>query len=192
VPLWVVVGLGNPGRRYAGTRHNVGFSVIQRLARRWGAEIRRRKYGAKVAEVTRNEERLVLALPQTYMNLSGVAVRQISEAYRVAPARIVVVSDDLDIPLGQIRVRKSGSAGTHKGLRSIVAEMGTPSIPRLRIGIGPLTENEEAVEFVLSRFSREELPVVEEALAKAEEALEMILAGRIEAAMNRFNQRGMT
>jgi PTH1 family peptidyl-tRNA hydrolase len=189
--LWVVVGLGNPGRRYAGTRHNVGFSVIQRLARRWGAEIRRRKYGAKVAEVTRNEERLVLALPQTYMNLSGVAVRQISEAYRVAPARIVVVSDDLDIPLGQIRVRKSGSAGTHKGLRSIVAEMGTPSIPRLRIGIGPLTENEEAVEFVLSRFSREELPVVEEALAKAEEALEMILAGRIEAAMNRFNQRGM-
>ena len=190
--MWVVVGLGNPGRRYAGTRHNVGFTVIQRLARRWGADMRRRKYGAKVAEVMRNEERLVLAQPQTYMNLSGVAVRQLAEGYRVGPARIVVVSDDLDIPLGQIRIRKSGSAGTHKGLRSVVSELGTPSIPRLRIGIGPLAENEEAVEFVLSRFSREELPVVEEALAKAEEALEMILDGRIEAAMNRFNQKGMT
>ena len=190
--MWIVVGLGNPGRRYAGTRHNVGFSLIQRLARRWGVKLRRRKYAAKVVEVMRNEERLVLAQPQTYMNLSGVAVRQILEGYRVAPARIVVVTDDLDIPLGQIRVRKGGSAGSHKGLRSVVAEMGTPLIPRLRIGIGPLAEHGDAVEFVLSRFSREELPVVEEALAKAEEALEMILDGRIEAAMNRFNQRGMT
>lgn len=188
--MWVVVGLGNPGRRYAGTRHNVGFSVIQRLARRWGVKLRRRKYAAKVVEVMRNEERLVLAQPQTYMNMSGVAVRQIADGYRVPPPNIVVVSDDLDIPLGQIRVRKGGSAGTHKGLRSVVAEMGTPSIPRLRIGIGPLAEGADAVEFVLSPFSREELPVVEEALAKAEEALDMILDGRIEAAMNTFNQRG--
>jgi PTH1 family peptidyl-tRNA hydrolase len=119
-------------------------------------------------------------------------VRQIADGYRVPPPNIVVVSDDLDIPLGQIRVRKGGSAGTHKGLRSVVAEMGTLSFPRLRVGIGPLAEHEDAVEFVLSRFSREELPVVEEALAKAEEALDMILDGRIEAAMNTFNQRGKT
>jgi PTH1 family peptidyl-tRNA hydrolase len=190
--LWVVVGLGNPGRRYAGTRHNVGFSVIERMARRWDVKLRRRKYGAKVAEVTLNDERLVLAQPQTYMNLSGVAVRQIAEGYGVPPPRIVVVSDDLDIPLGQLRVRKGGSAGTHKGLRSVVAEMGTPLFPRLRVGIGPLAEHGDAVEFVLSRFSREELPVVEEVLAKAKEALEMILDGRIEAAMNMFNRKGMT
>jgi PTH1 family peptidyl-tRNA hydrolase len=190
--LWVVVGLGNPGRHYTGTRHNVGFSVIQRLARSWGVKLRRRKWGAKLAEVTRNEERLVLAQPQTYMNMSGVAVRQIADAYSVPARNILIVSDDLDIPLGQIRVRKGGTAGTHKGLRSVIAELGTPSIPRLRVGIGPLAERTDAVEFVLSPFTREELPVVEEALAKAEEALGMILDGRIEAAMNRFNQRGMT
>jgi len=187
--LWVVVGLGNPGRCYTGTRHNIGFSVVQRLARRWDVKLRRRKFAAKIAEVMRNEERLVLAQPQTYMNMSGVAVRQIAEAYRVPPRSILIVSDDLDIPLGQIRVRKGGSAGTHKGLRSVVAEMGTPSIPRLRVGIGPLAGRGDAVEFVLSPFSREELPVVEEALDKAEEALVMILDGGIEAAMNRFNQK---
>ena len=190
--MWIVVGLGNPGRRYAGTRHNVGFSVIQRLARRWGVKLRRGKYAARVAEVIRYEERLVLAQPQTYMNMSGLAVRQIAEGYRVPPLNIVVVTDDLDIPLGQIRVRKGGSAGTHNGLRSVVAEMGTPSIPRLRVGIGPLAAREDAVKFVLSRFSREELQVLEEGLAKAEEALEMILDGRIEAAMNSFNQRAVT
>jgi len=190
--LWVIVGLGNPGRRYAGTRHNVGFSVIQRLARRWGVRLRQRQYSAKVVEVKRHEERLVLAQPQTYMNMSGVAVKQIADGYRVPPKQIVIVTDDLDIPLGQIRVRNGGSAGTHKGLRSVLAEMGTPSIPRLRVGIGPLAESGDAVEFVLSPFSREERPVVEDALAKAEEALEMILDGRIEAAMNTFNQRGMS
>jgi PTH1 family peptidyl-tRNA hydrolase len=190
--LWVVVGLGNPGRRYAGTRHNVGFSVIQRLAGCWGVKLRRRKFAAKLAEVVRNEERLVLAQPQTYMNLSGVAVKQIADWYRVPPRNVLIVSDDLDIPLGQIRVRKGGSAGTHNGLRSVVAEMGTPSIPRLRVGIGPLAGRGDATDFVLAPFSREELPVVEEALAKAEEALEMILDGRIETAMSRFNQKVMT
>lgn len=189
--MWAVVGLGNPGRRYAGTRHNVGFSVVERLAGRWGVRLRRKDL-AKVAEVTRAEERLVLAQPQTYMNLSGAAVRRIADRYRVPAGRIVVVTDDLDIPLGQIRVRKGGSAGTHNGLRSVVAEMGTTSIPRLRVGIGPLAEGEEATEFVLSPFSRRERPAVEEALAKAEEALEMILDGRIEAAMNAFNRRGMS
>ena len=190
--MWIVVGLGNPGRRYAGTRHNVGFTVVERLAERLGAKLRRRKYSAKVAEVVRNEERLVLAEPQTYMNLSGTAVRQLADGLRAAASNIVVVADDLDIALGQIRVRKSGSGGTHNGLRSVVAVMGTPAIPRLRVGIGPFPERGDAVEFVLSRFSKREIPALEEGLAKAAEALDMILDGRIDAAMNAFNQRGVT
>jgi PTH1 family peptidyl-tRNA hydrolase len=190
--LWVVVGLGNPGLRYTGTRHNVGFVVVRRLARRWGLRFRKHKYGARIAEAVRNEDRLVLAQPQTYMNLSGTAVKQILDGYRITPRDLVVVYDDLDIPVGQIRVRKEGRAGSHNGMRSIVSEIGTPVFPRLRVGIGPYPWDDDAAEFVLSPFTREELPVVEEALAMAEEAVEMVVDGRIDAAMNKFNKKGMT
>lgn len=190
--MWVVVGLGNPGRRYAGTRHNVGFMLVRRLARRWDVKFRKRKYGAKVAEVNRNKERLVLVQPQTYMNFSGLAVKEIVDGYRIPAQNLVVVYDDLDIPVGQIRVRKEGRPGTHKGMRSIVGEIGTSAFPRLRVGIGPLAEGDDAAEYVLSPFSREELPVLEVALARAEDALEMVIDGRIDGAMNAFNQKGMT
>ncbi len=190
--MWVVIGLGNPGRRYTGTRHNVGFVIVRRLARRWGVKFRKRKYGAKVAEVIRNDERLVLAQPQTYMNLSGMAVRQIVDGYQIPAQNLVIVYDDLDIPVGQIRIRKEGRPGSHKGMRSIVAEIGTFTFPRLRVGIGPLGQGDEATDFVLSPFSRKELPVLEDALVRAEEALEMVIDGRIDAAMNAFNQREMT
>ncbi len=190
--MWVVVGLGNPGRRYTETRHNVGFMLVRRLARRWGVRFRKRKYGARVAELVKDDEALVLAQPQTYMNMSGQAVRQIMEGYRIFPQSLVVVYDDLDIPIGSIRVRKDGRPGSHKGASSIVTEIGTSDFPRLRVGIGPLPENEEAAEYVLSPFSREEMPVLEGALARAEDAVEMVVAGRIDAAMNAFNQREMT
>ncbi len=190
--MWVVVGLGNPGRRYAGTRHNVGFMLVRRLARRWDVKFRKRKYGAKVAEVKRDKEQLVLAQPQTYMNFSGLAVKEIVDGYRIPAQNLIIVYDDLDIPVGKIRVRKEGRPGSHKGMRSIVAEIGTSAFPRLRIGIGPLAEGDDAAEYVLSPFSREELLVLEAALARAEDALEMVLDGRIEATMNAFNQKGMT
>jgi PTH1 family peptidyl-tRNA hydrolase len=190
--LWIVVGLGNPGRRYTGTRHNVGFMLVRRLARRWEVKFRKRKYGAKVAEVKRNKERLVLVQPQTYMNFSGLAVKEIVDGYRISAQNLVVVYDDLDVPVGQIRVRKEGRPGSHKGMRSIVGEIGTSAFPRLRVGIGPLPEGDDAAEFVLSTFSREELPVLDVALARAEDALEMVIDGRIDGAMNAFNQKGMT
>lgn len=189
--MWVVVGLGNPGREYAGTRHNAGFLFVKRLARRWGVEVKKKKHSAKVAEITRSGERLVLALPQTYMNLSGTAVRELLAGYRAAPESAVVVYDDLDLALGQIRVRKTGRPGSHKGLRSIVAEVGTTDFPRIRLGIGPLAERADAVRYVLSPFDREERVQLEGALARAEEALEMIIGGRIDQAMNEFNRKGM-
>jgi PTH1 family peptidyl-tRNA hydrolase len=187
--LWAVIGLGNPGRRYAGTRHNVGFVFIKRLARRWEVKLKKRRFAAKTAEVKRDKEKLVLAQPQTYMNQSGLAVKQILEGYGITPENIIVVYDDLDIALGQIRVRQGGSAGTHKGVRSIIQETGTQSFPRIRIGIGPVVDREEATRFVLSPFAKEEVPLLEKSWPKAEQALELILAGRIDEAMNEFNQR---
>ena len=188
--MWIVVGLGNPGREYAATRHNAGFLFIRRLARRWNVEVRKKKFSARVAEVKKSGERVVLAMPQTYMNLSGAAVRDMLAWYRAEPENAVVVYDDLDIPLGQIRVRQAGSPGTHKGLLSIAAELGTTSFPRIRLGIGPLAERADAVRFVLAPFSREERELLEDALARAEDALALILDGRIDQAMNTFNQKG--
>ena len=186
----VIVGLGNPGREYAGTRHNAGFLFIRRLARRWDVEVKKKKYSARVAEVKRGGEQLVLALPQTYMNLSGLAVRELLAGYQAPPESAVVVYDDLDIALGQIRVRKDGSPGSHKGLCSVVAEIGTTAFPRIRVGVGPLTERSDAVRFVLSPFGRDERAVLDDALARAEEALEIIVDGRIDKAMNAFNRKG--
>ncbi len=189
--MWIIVGLGNPGREYAGTRHNAGFLFIRRLARRWDVEVKRKKCSARVAEVRRGGERLVLALPQTYMNLSGVAVRELRAVYQAPPESVVIVYDDLDLALGEIRVRRAGSPGSHKGLGSVFAELGTTAFPRLRVGIGPLAERADAVRFVLSPFSPDERAVLDGALAQAEEALDMIVDGRIDRAMNTFNRKGV-
>ena len=189
--MWAVIGLGNPGRRYAGTRHNAGFAFIHRLARRWASRLGKKKFSARIAEVRRDEGSLILAQPQTYMNLSGLAVKQIMDGYRIGPENIVVVYDDLDIPLGQIRVRKVGSAGTHKGLRSVIGATGTASFLRLRVGIGPLPEGEEATDYVLAPFTARERPLLEAGLASGEEALDFLLDGRIGAAMNKFNKKSM-
>ena len=187
--MWAVVGLGNPGRVYAETRHNVGFVFINRLARDWKVKLKK-KYGAKIADVEREGEKVILAQPQTYMNQSGLAVRQILEAKGLAPEMLVVVYDDLDIPLGEIRIRKAGGPGTHKGMSSIVEEMKTTKFPRIRVGIGPLSFDQDATKFVLSPFSKTEKEFLEKSLIKAQEALRMILAGEIEEAMNRYNQKG--
>ena len=157
--MWALIGLGNPGRRYARTRHNVGFIFVKRMADLRGVKINRRKYRARIGEIKMNDEKLILAQPQTYMNRSGLAVREIAQGYKLAPQNIIIVYDDLDVPLGQIRVRREGSAGSHHGLRSVIEELETQSFPRIRVGIGPLADREEAVLFVLAPFGHEEIPV---------------------------------
>ena len=188
--MWAVVGLGNPGRRYSGTRHNVGFTFVRRVAKAWETKLRKRRFSSKIAEVEKEKERIMLVLPQTYMNNSGVAVKRIMEGRNIQPEHLLVVYDDLDIPLGEIRIRERGSSGTHKGMRSIVQEIETTQFPRMRIGIGPLPAGEDAVEYVLSCFDETEGVLLEESLKSASEALEMILDSRMEAAMNMYNQRG--
>jgi len=187
--LWLVVGLGNPGEEYAGTRHNAGFMLAERVARAWGVAPKGRAFRARTAVARREPEDVLLALPQTFMNLSGLAVRAALAGRGIPPERLVVVYDDLDIPLGEIRVRRSGSPGTHKGMISIVQEIGTREFPRIRIGIGPLPGRWDAADFVLAPFRRNERPALERGLEDAEEALGLILDGGLERAMGRFNRR---
>lgn len=190
--MWAVVGLGNPGKRYSGTRHNVGFTFIKKTAKEWKVKLRKKIFFSKAGEVKRKEEKILLALPQTYMNKSGLTVKKIMEGRDIKPEHLVVVYDDLDIPLGEIRIRKRGGPGTHKGMSSIVEEIRTEEFPRIRVGLGPLPGGENAVNYVLSSFDKAEESRLEEGLRKAREALEMILSGEVERAMNTYNHRGKT
>jgi PTH1 family peptidyl-tRNA hydrolase len=190
--LWAVVGLGNPGKSYSGTRHNVGFSLVKTMAKNRNIRLKKRRYLSRTIVIDMAGDRILLALPQTYMNNSGQAVKRIADEAGIAPESIVIIYDDLDLSLGEIRVRKEGGAGSHKGMRSIVQNIQTTNFPRIRIGIGPLDPNMDAADFVLSSFTKEEQPIVMESLNKAQDALEMILAGSIETAMNTYNQKKIT
>lgn len=169
-PVKVVIGLGNPGRKYAGTRHNTGFLVVDELARRTNAPTSKQRMRAEITEARADGGRLVLAMPQTYMNESGVSVREIVRWYKAPLEDVLIVVDDLDLPFGQVRIRPKGSAGGHNGLKSIFRELGTQDIPRLRIGIG--RGGNHTIGHVLSRFSSEEqqhLPLIIEQAADAVE-----------------------
>ncbi|MCD6192272.1 MAG: aminoacyl-tRNA hydrolase [Candidatus Aminicenantes bacterium] len=187
--MWAIIGLGNPGRAYARTRHNAGFLLVRRIARKWGVRLSRPRFQAKIGEITRGGQQILLALPQTFMNNSGLAVKEIIHHRAIPLEQMVIIYDDLDIPLGEIRVRAEGSSGGHRGVESIIRELGATRFPRIRLGIGPLPEGVEAAEFVLSPFTSEEKLKMERSLEKAEAALELILAGQINEAMSRFNQR---
>lgn len=187
--MWLVVGLGNPGSEYSQTRHNAGFLVVQALARRWGLQFKTRAYRSRLAETRRGRRTVVLALPQTYMNLSGQAVGSLLAGYRLKPENLVVVYDDLDLDLGQIRVRASGSPGTHKGMKSIVETIGTQDFPRVRVGIGPKPESRDAADYVLEAFQPEEREILQPALIQACLAVEMIIEGDLPRAMNLFNRK---
>ena len=185
--MWAVVGLGNPGREYSRTRHNAGFEAVKILAKQWDIRIRKRSHLSKVAGVDRPGSKVLLVLPQTFMNASGRAAKSLVEQGGIRPERMVVVYDDFDLPLGEIRVRKEGGGGSHKGMGSIIQELGTRSLARIRIGIGPLPEEADPVEYVLAPFSDDERQRLAEPLERAAAALEMILEGDIDAAMNHHN-----
>lgn len=186
----VVVGLGNPGRQYVGTRHNVGFEVVEHLAQRLGeTDGWRRDFHSELMQTVVGNEIWLLVKPQTYMNRSGLAVATIVRFYQLPLTDLLVVCDDLNLPLGQLRLRAEGSHGGHKGLRDVQQELGTPQYPRLRIGIGSPPPGQDAADYVLERFRPEERPVVAEAVQRATQAILCWLKEGIEAAMNRFNVR---
>lgn len=183
----IVVGLGNPGDRYKGTRHNIGFQVVDELARRWNNTPWKRRYEAEVSE-HRAIGPVLLVKPQTFMNLSGTAVRAAAKFYKTLPADIIVVHDDLDLPSGRLRIRERGGSGGHRGIESISAEMGTDEFVRVRFGVGRPPADWDSADYVLGRFTAEEQPVVQAAIATAADAIEAILKEGAAPAMNRFNR----
>jgi len=183
----VIVGLGNPGRQYEGTRHNVGFAVVDYLAAAPAAGPFRRRFEAQVAELTEGGEQLLLVKPETFMNLSGEAVRKVIDFYKVEVKDVLVVCDDIALPLGKLRARARGSDGGQKGLRSIGQHLGTEEYSRLRVGIGAPGEHADASDHVLSRFKPGERAVVEDAVAAAAQAVLLWLREGIDVVMNRVN-----
>lgn len=187
----LIVGLGNPGNDYEQTRHNVGYMVIDRLAEMLEAEdFNEDKSKSQTTTANYNDEKLILAKPTTYMNLSGEAVSKIINFYKISPENVWVIYDDIDLPLGQIRIRKEGGPGTHKGMKSIIDHIGN-NFPRFRVGIESRGESapsqQDISSFVLSPFTKKEEPIVEEAVKKAAEAVKTALEEGLESAMNKFN-----
>ena len=187
--LYLIVGLGNPGGEYARTRHNAGFMAVERLAKRWGAAwTAERKFCAQLAKAERDGRKAILCQPQTFMNASGEAVGAVSEYYHVPTERMLAVVDDADLPLGEIRMRANGSSGGHHGLESIEQHLATREYPRLRIGIGRVSEGaREITGYVLGQFGRDEAELVEKVLERAADQAECWLRDGVQKAMNRFN-----
>ena len=181
----LIVGLGNPGRAYAHTRHNVGFDVLDIFAKHRKVKVLGRQCHALVGSFELFGEQFLLAKPQTFMNESGLAVGELIRKYRLEPSDILVVYDDMDLPLGKIRIKPQGSSGGHKGMNSIIKHIHSNEFPRIRIGIG---RGGEVVNHVLSRFNRKDRQVMDVTLEQAADALDMILKEGIEAAMNVYNR----
>ena len=185
--MWLVVGLGNPGREYAGNRHNVGFDVVAELAARAKAPPLREKFGAEIGEVTIRGERVLLCRPMEFMNVSGQAVARVAKFWKIAPESIIVVHDDLDLPFGRLKLGAGGGHGGQNGVRSLIADLGSADFLRVRFGIGRPAPGGDAANHVLADFSRAEQKDLPDLRSVAADAVEEILANGLPAAMNRFN-----
>lgn len=186
--MYLIVGLGNPGLSYAKTRHNAGFQALDALAKDLDVRIHAKGFSALYGEGRIGTERVILCKPQTYMNLSGDAVQAIMHFYKLEPERLIVLYDDIDLPLGSMRIREKGSAGTHNGMRSIIACIGSENFPRIRIGVGK-DESLLLRDFVLKRPSKEEQKTLEEVFLNAADAAKLIVSGNISEAQTKYNKK---
>ncbi len=184
--MYLIVGLGNPGQEYAGTRHNAGFEVIEELARRNRISVSKRTMQSVLGEGVISNQRVILCRPLTYMNLSGDAVGAIMRYYKIEPEQVIVILDDVALPAGKIRLRLKGSSGGQNGLNNIIQRLGTQDVPRIRIGVGAARPG-GLIGHVLSKFGKDELPIMQEAYTRAAEAVEVALSDSFDNAMNRYN-----
>jgi PTH1 family peptidyl-tRNA hydrolase len=183
----LVVGLGNPGRRYVATRHNVGYAVLAELGRRFGTGKPRERFQGEAMEAELSGQRALLLSPTTYMNLSGASVLEAKDFYKVPNEELLVLCDDLNLPVGKLRIRGQGSSGGQKGLEDIIRRLGSEAFARLRIGIGTPPPGWDAADFVLARFTAEEQPLIDEAVRTAADAVPIWACEGVAACMNRYN-----
>ena len=184
---WLLVCLGNPGKEYANTRHNIGFLAADALEKRTGVKFNKLKYRALTGEVTLGGQRVLVVKPQTYMNLSGEAVKLAGGFYKIPPDHILVLYDDVSLPLGKLRIRASGSAGGHNGIKNIIAHLGTDAFPRIKVGVGAPQREDGLVDWVIGSFTASERKVVDAAIERALDAAECVIEKGVSEAQNRFN-----
>ena len=188
-PPWIVVGLGNPGAEYKNTRHNVGWWCLDELVSRTNADLNRKRKEVRYAEVELNGLAAILAYPRTFMNRSGLALSYLTNRFKTKPDQILVVTDDINLNPGSVRIRKKGGPGGHNGLKSIITALGTNEFPRVRIGVGNPESSDEQVSHVLGTFDPETRDLVREAANRAADAVTMIVNGEIDNAMNKYNAK---
>ena len=188
--MYIIAGLGNPTLQYEGTRHNVGFDVIDTLADKYNISVDARKSRAFIGKGMIEGQKVILVKPQTYMNLSGESIRGLGDYYKIdVEHELLVIYDDISLDVGQLRIRKKGSAGGHNGIKNIIANLGTQNFPRIKVGVGEKPKKYDLADYVLSHFSKAERELMEEGYQKAVKAVEMLLDGEMEAAMNEYNRK---
>ena len=186
--MYIIVGLGNPGKQYENTRHNIGFDVIEALAQQEHVAVLEKRHKAIIGKGFVEGRKCILAKPQTFMNLSGESVRQILDYYKVdETAELIIISDDVSLEVGQIRIRKKGSAGGHNGLKNIIANLGHENFIRIKMGVGEKPSGDDLADYVLGHFSARERKAMDEAAARAADAIRAIITRGADAAMNEFN-----
>ncbi len=183
--MFLIVGLGNPGSQYEDTRHNIGFKVIDNIAKEYNIEINRQKFKGMCGEGFINGEKVILLKPTTYMNLSGESIREVVDFYKISNEDVLVIYDDISLDVGRLRIREKGSAGGHNGIKSIIAHLGTDIFPRIKVGVGQ--PNVDLVNYVLGKFTKEEMEVLSESIDASTKAAKEIISGDVKTAMNIYN-----
>ena len=188
--MYIIAGLGNPDRQYEGTRHNVGFEVIDALADKYNISVDTKKHRALIGKGTINGQKVILAKPMTYMNLSGESIISLTEYYKVdTEQELIIIYDDVSLDVGQLRIRAKGSAGGHNGIKSIIAHLGSQVFPRIKVGVGEKPPKYDLADYVLGHFSKAERELMEEGYANAVHAVGMMVDGELQAAMNEYNRK---
>lgn len=188
--MYIVAGLGNPGTKYEMTRHNIGFHTIDYIADKKNVKVKKLKFKGLYGETEIGGEKVYLIKPQTFMNLSGECIGEFSSFFKIPPENIIIINDDISLDTGRLRIRPKGSAGGHNGLKSIIYHLQSDAFPRIKMGVGaPRNEGYDLADFVLGKFTREEIPVMEKAIIRAAEAVDEIILHGTEKAMNKYNSR---